>query len=112
VVRRKLITWSRANGQKALNEVMEGAIRVAAGTGIRVQHEKKESLAHFVRKWAFIDGQRSVGRFTVVSSANQASYQGTFILALSSFAVFFLLLDYHSLLLGSFWSVSPSRPYN
>jgi hypothetical protein len=56
---------------------MEGAIRVAAGTGIRVQPEKKDNLAHFVRKWAFIDGQRSVGRFTVVSSANQANYQGT-----------------------------------
>lgn len=93
MVRRKLITWSRANGQKALNEVMEGAIRVAAGTGIRVQHEKKESLAHFVRKWAFIDGQRSVGRFTVVSSANQASYQGTFP---ALFPCICLLLGYHS----------------
>jgi hypothetical protein len=76
VVRRKLITWVRTNGQKALNEVMEGAVRVAAGTGIRLQHEKTESVSHFVRKWAFIEGQRSVGRFTVISSANQSTFQG------------------------------------
>lgn len=57
---------------------MESAVRVSAGTGIRVQPEKKESLSHFIRKWAFIEGPRSVGRFTIISSANQANYQGTF----------------------------------
>lgn len=67
----------RNNGQNVLNEVMESAIRVSAGTGIRVQPEKQESRSHFVRKWAFIEGARSVGRFTVISSANQANYQGT-----------------------------------
>lgn len=77
VVRRKLITWVRSNGQKTLNEVMESAIRVSAGTGIRVQHQTKETQSHYIRKWAFIKGRRSEGRFTVISSANQTNYQGT-----------------------------------
>ncbi len=73
VTRRKLITWIRRAGQRTLNEVMEAAVRVSAGTGIRLK--EKGEAKHHIRRWAFIDGDRSTGRFTVASSADQSGSQ-------------------------------------
>eukprot|EP01087_Luapelamoeba_hula_P004848 TRINITY_DN1482_c0_g1_i1.p1 TRINITY_DN1482_c0_g1~~TRINITY_DN1482_c0_g1_i1.p1 ORF type:complete len:4317 (-),score=602.49 TRINITY_DN1482_c0_g1_i1:51-13001(-) len=71
VQRRKLINWTRQAGQRPLNEIMEGVVRVSTGTGIRTADPAAQK-AHFVRRWAFIAGDRSVGRFTVASSRDHS----------------------------------------
>ena len=44
---------------------MESVVRVAAGTGVRVQLEN--AAIDSARLWAFIRDPRSVGRFTVAN---------------------------------------------
>src|SRR5690606_9889594 len=72
IQRRRLITWLRNSGQRTLNDVLEGVVRVSAGTGIRLR-DKDSKTPYYVRRWAFIKGPRSIGRFTVASSRDHSN---------------------------------------
>lgn len=72
VQRRKLLAWVRQQRQNNLTELMEATVRVTVSTGLRRQ-SPDDSLAlkpSATSKllWAYIDGERSVGRFTVASA--------------------------------------------
>jgi hypothetical protein len=63
VQRRNLIAWTRTQPQSVLNELMEATVRVTVGTGIR-----KCAQVQSNNQWAYIDGIRSIGRFTIAST--------------------------------------------
>jgi hypothetical protein len=66
--RRNLLDWFREGKQAPVNEVLEAAVRVSTGTGLRLVKAKDE----LVRRWGFIEGKRSDGRFTVASNVYDA----------------------------------------
>ena len=67
VQRRNLITWARSQPQEVLNALMETTIRVTVGTGGRSKGSDP-MLLDSNRVWAYINGERSVGRFSVAST--------------------------------------------
>lgn len=67
VQRRNIINWLRSCGQVPLNTIMEAIMRVTTGTGIR-----KSNAEDVLRRWGFISGDRSIGRFTMLN-ANHGS---------------------------------------
>ena len=72
VQRRKLIVWTRQQPQLILNNLMEAVVRVTVGTGIRIQAQKSTE-DHSSAQWAYIGGDRSLGRFTIASSRTNRS---------------------------------------
>ena len=66
--RRRLITWTREQSQKCLNELMESTIRVTVGTGGRRKSDIDSLTTDSTRVWAFIGGPRSAGRFSVAAT--------------------------------------------
>eukprot|EP00954_Amorphochlora_amoebiformis_P002751 216063-Amorphochlora_amoeboformis.AAC.1 len=58
VMRRRLVNYTRSLDQQPLNELMEAAVRVSTGTGLRKLPGKSEVKA---RNWAYIRGKRSKG---------------------------------------------------
>lgn len=75
--RRNLINWTRSQPQRVLTELMEAAVRVTVGTGIRRVLEIAEHAAMNAPQWAFIGGDRSIGRFTVVAARAHDISDGT-----------------------------------
>jgi len=67
VMRRRLIKYTRSLEQQDLNELMEAAVRVSTGTGLRKSFRLKKKS----RNWAYIRGKRSVGRFTVLTARSR-----------------------------------------
>ena len=70
VMRRRLIAFTRSLDQQPLNSLMEAAVRVSTGTGLREAPggDSKEAKA---RNWAYIRGPRSGGRFTVLTAQSR-----------------------------------------
>lgn len=66
--RRRLISWTRTQNQQVLNDLMESTIRVTVGTGGRKKNDVDPILTDSTRVWAFIEGDRSVGRFSVAAT--------------------------------------------
>ena len=71
--RRRLISWTRQQSQHVLNELMESTIRVTVGTGGRQAETADSTLTDSTRIWAFIEGERSVGRFSVSATRRLGS---------------------------------------
>ena len=60
VQRRLLVTFLHSCTQGVLNRVLESAVRTSTGTGVRRSKGGE-------RRWGYVGGPRSVGRFAVVS---------------------------------------------
>eukprot|EP01083_Nonionella_stella_P030773 84290_1 len=67
VQRRSVVKWMHAAARPQLSAIVEGAVRVTAGTGMRIA-----SSTDLIRGWGYISGDRSIGRFTVAESAAKA----------------------------------------
>ena len=61
VQRRVLVTFLHSCTQGTLNRVLESAVRTSTGTGVRRAKGGE-------RRWGYVGGPRSVGRFAVVSN--------------------------------------------
>ena len=66
VQRRLLIAYLHRCSQSSLNLVMEAAVRVSTGTGVRRVPPGGE------RQWGYVAGRLSIGRFAVVSSRHRS----------------------------------------
>ena len=64
VLRRRLVGFLRKQPQSVLDTVLESVVRVSAGTGTR----DKESANGLRHRWAYVEGPRSLARFTVAAS--------------------------------------------
>jgi hypothetical protein len=71
--RRNLIQWTRSQSQSVLNSLMESTIRVTAGTGGRKNTASMNMILDSNNQWAYIEGQRSVGRFSIASTRRVGS---------------------------------------
>jgi hypothetical protein len=63
---KNLILWLREQEQSTLNHVMEASIGITIGTESRKQSSNMTASADStLHSWAFIKGDRSIGRFTI-----------------------------------------------
>ena len=69
VLRRKLVMWLRSrSSQSELDAVMDRVLRVSASTGSLLPAANEE-----IGRWAYVEGERSLGRFTRHSIRNGAA---------------------------------------